>query len=94
MITKKDLENLAVLARIELATRDEEKLLHDLENILKHFEELKEIDTNDVMPMSGGTSLSNIFRDDGEALRLSREKAVLAFPEKEKEFLKVPPVFE
>ncbi|MBI5732484.1 Asp-tRNA(Asn)/Glu-tRNA(Gln) amidotransferase subunit GatC [Candidatus Jorgensenbacteria bacterium] len=94
MITKKDLENLAELARIELKKNEEEKLLADLEKILKHFEELKEVNTSSVKPMTGGTFLSNVLRDDASDNRVSNEKAIESFPNKEKGLLRVPPVFE
>lgn len=95
MLTKKDLEHLGELARIEIPSRDEKKLLQDLEKILAYFEELKEVDTASVEPVSGGTFSKNVFRTDelGEN-RLLAEKAVVQFPEKDKGFLKVPPVFE
>lgn len=94
MLSKKDLERLAELARIELKKSEEEKLLADLEKILGHFEELKEVNTEGVAPLSGGTFVKNVLRKDGEGERLPAEKAVVQFPEKEKGFLKIPPVFE
>ena len=95
MLSKKDLEHLAELARIELKKEEEGKLLKDLEKILGHFEELKEVDTDDVLPMSGGTFSKNVLRgDDSENTKLAGEKSVEQFPEKESGFLKVPPVFE
>ena len=94
MLSKKDLEHLAELARIELKKSEEEKLLRDLEKILAHFEELKGLDTKDVEPMSGGTFLVNEFRDEGKATCLARGLATDQFPEKESGFLKIPPVFE
>jgi len=95
LISKKDIEKLAELSRIELTKREEKNLLGDLEKILEHFEELKQVDTSSVSPMTGGTLSKNIFREDeSDEARLPREKAVEAFPEKEKGFLKVPPVFE
>jgi len=94
LISKKDIEKLAELSRIELTGSERKNLLSDLEKILEHFEELKEVDTSNVSPMSGGTFSKNVFReDDSLEMRLPRGRAVEAFPEKEKGFLKVPPVF-
>ena len=95
MITKKGLQNLVSLARIDIKPSEEEKLLKDLSKILDHFEELKEVNTDNVEPMSGGTFSKNVFREDElTGGRLPSEAAVEQFPEKEKGFLKVPPVFE
>lgn len=71
----------------------EEKLLHDLEHILEHFDELGELDTDTVMPMTGGTSLENAERDDAVLDRFDEEASREQFPEHEAGFLKVPPVF-
>ncbi len=92
MLTKKDLEHLASLARIELKAGEEEKLQKDLGSILDHFQELQALDTSAVVPMTGGTVLKNAFREDV----LNEEmmgKGPDAFPDKKDGYLKVPPVF-
>ncbi len=91
---KRDLEHLAKLARIELDPKEEEKLLKDLDKILDHFKELQELDTTNVAPMTGGTDLTGVFREDGERENTNRGAGVEAFPEKKDGFLKIPPVFE
>ena len=63
-IHKKDVEHLASLARLELSADEAESLTKDLEKILDHFEELKEVNTEGVLPLTGGTSLQNIVRED------------------------------
>jgi aspartyl-tRNA(Asn)/glutamyl-tRNA(Gln) amidotransferase subunit C len=90
------LEYLAELGRIELAESEKSKLLKDLQEILNYFQELQKIDTTDVEPMSGGTFTQNIFREDeGNVKRqASSVKLTEAFPEKENDFLKIPPVFK
>jgi len=93
LINKKTLDYLAKLARIELEQKEEEKLLKDLEKILNYFEELKTLDTKDVAPMTGGTLLKNIFREDEERINTNKGVGSEAFPEAQKGFLKIPPVF-
>lgn len=94
VINKKTLEHLAALARIELHEREEEKLLKDLASILAHFEELNELDTANVAPLTGGTRKKNVFRGDEARMRsLSGNATADAFPEKEGRYLKIPPVF-
>ncbi|MDP3052961.1 MAG: Asp-tRNA(Asn)/Glu-tRNA(Gln) amidotransferase subunit GatC [bacterium] len=89
---KKTLEYLAELGRIELAESEKSKLLKDLQEILNYFQELEKVDTTDVEPMSGGTFQENIFRTD-ETKEGKNEKLAELFPEKENDFLKIPPVF-
>jgi aspartyl-tRNA(Asn)/glutamyl-tRNA(Gln) amidotransferase subunit C len=94
-INKKSLEHLTDLARLELHESEKEKFLKDLEKILDHFKELQTLNTDNVQPMSGGTELKNVFREDGETQNgLRPDLVVEAFPEKEKQWLKAPPVFE
>ncbi len=93
-IDKKTMEHLAGLARIELNAQEEERLLQDLKKILEHFDELKNVDTSKVPPMSGGTELKNVFRDDSECENTNRGEGADQFPETHDGYLKIPPVFE
>lgn len=94
-INKKSLKHLADLSRLELTAHEEDKFVGDLEKILKHFEELQAVNTENVVPMTGGTELKNVFREDGEPKNsLSADRVVESFPEKENHWLKVPAVFE
>jgi len=93
ILNKKIVHHLAELARIELTEREEEKLLKELQRIVDHFKELEEVDTQDVVPVSGGTDLVSIFRND-TTKKSAGAKTTIAFPEKENGYLKVPPVFE
>lgn len=93
-IDKETLEHVAELARIELTPHEEEKLLIDLQKILDYFEELTSLDTSGVKAMSGGTALTNVFREDEERENTNQGFGKESFPEKEGGFLKIPPVFE
>jgi len=93
-IDKKSLERLAELARIELDPKEEERLLQDLPKILDYFKELQELDTSNVEPMAGSTTLKNAFRDDDASEKTNLRAGVEQFPETENGFLKIPPVFE
>jgi aspartyl-tRNA(Asn)/glutamyl-tRNA(Gln) amidotransferase subunit C len=93
-IDKHSLEHLAKLARIELAPKEEEKLLKDLREILGYIEELKEVDVSAVAPMTGGTDMKNVFREDDGPNSTNQGAGIDAFPESKDGFLKIPPVFE
>ena len=93
-INKIALEHLAKLARIELDPKEEEKLLVDLTEILDYFKELEALDTTNVIPMTGGTNLKNIFREDNERENTDLGAGAESFPETKNGFLKVPSVFE
>ena len=91
-INKKTLGHLAKLVRIELDEKEEKKLLKDLEKILNYFEELKILTTKDVRPMTGGTLLKDIFREDESRTKTNEGAGREAFPDTRKGFLKIPPV--
>lgn len=100
-INEKSLDHLLSLARIEEKDpKRREKLLKDLSKILDYFNELKEVDTQNVEPMSGGTFLTDIMRDDSVKYRDGREHekqrtaSTEQFPHQENDYLKIPPVFE
>ncbi len=95
-IDKKTLEHLAELARIKITEKEEDKLLEDLKKILDYFEELQKLNTEKTPPMAGGTDLKNAAREDqiDKGLVKNRDILINSFPEKEGDFLKIPPVFE
>lgn len=93
-ITKQDLDHLAGLARIRLSETEEERLTGDLEKILNYFQELQALDTSNVEPMAGGTTLRNVFREDTASESTNQGKGTDQFPETKDGYDKVPPVFE
>ena len=90
---KFDIQYFARLARINLSSEEEVKLGGDLKEILGHVEELMEVETENVAPMTGGTSLMNVTRED-DPREGARGKGKDQFPETENGFLSVPKVFE
>ncbi|MFH0890510.1 MAG: Asp-tRNA(Asn)/Glu-tRNA(Gln) amidotransferase subunit GatC [Candidatus Liptonbacteria bacterium] len=94
IISKEELSHLAKLARIRLEAQEEDKLLRDLGDILDYFEELKQLDTSGVEPISGGTYLRSVFREDAYPLASRQGKGKESFPKNQGGFLKVPPVFK
>lgn len=92
-INKKELEHLASLARIELEDKEEDKLLKDLEMILAYFEELRLLDTSIVFPMSGGSDIKNVSREDESRKNTNKGIGTESFPDEENGYLKIPKVF-
>lgn len=99
IINKQVLEHLANLSKIDIEEIREEKLLSDLEKILKHFEELKNIDINvrDIQLSVNMVKSANITRNDEYGKNIDKETSnidlIESFPNREKGFLKIPPVF-
>ncbi|MFA5386364.1 MAG: Asp-tRNA(Asn)/Glu-tRNA(Gln) amidotransferase subunit GatC [Candidatus Paceibacterota bacterium] len=94
LINKKTLEHLAELSRIKLDEKEEQKLLKDLEEILEYFNLLKEVDTENIKPLSGGTIKQSVFRGAEAKNEFKKEKLTEQFLENKDDYLKIPPVFE
>ena len=91
----KEIDYLLELARMELSSQEKEKIALDLEKILDDVKQLQELDTNDVEPMTGGTLLENICREDKldeEKQDVSRELKQSA-SNLENDSFKIPPIF-
>jgi aspartyl-tRNA(Asn)/glutamyl-tRNA(Gln) amidotransferase subunit C len=98
LITKKLLDYLAHLARIELTDDESKRFIKDLNAIFNHFKELEVVDVSGIDPMIGGVGLKNIFRTDavslsGKAETVDEEGHIIgAFPEIHEGHLKVPKI--
>ena len=97
MITKEDVQHIAQLARIELTREEEERFGHELSAILQFVDQLNEVDTSGIEPMTGGTHLEQVGRKD-EQLDMSLEHRsaglIEVAPEKKDRWIKVASVFE
>lgn len=95
LITKKLIDHLAGLSRIELTDSESARFVKDLNAIFKHFKELDAVDVAGVEPMIGGAGLKNVFRTDtvslsGEGETVDIEGHIIgAFPESHDGRLKV-----
>ncbi len=63
-ITKKDIEHIADLARLELTEDEKEKFVGQLSSILDYVAQLGEVDTQDVVVQYPVQGLSNSMADD------------------------------
>lgn len=96
-ITKKEVEHIARLARIELTETEKEKFGNDLSGILNFVNKLNEADTENVLPLAGGAELKNVMRNDAQDAPhnpIETAKLVKTSPEHENGFVKVKKVFE
>jgi aspartyl-tRNA(Asn)/glutamyl-tRNA(Gln) amidotransferase subunit C len=91
-ITKKDIQHIAELARLNLATEEIEAFTHQFGNILSYMEILNKVDTDNVSPMSHPSQTINAFRDDIVMPSISTEKALSNAPERDENAFIVPKV--
>jgi len=91
-ITRKDVEHVAHLARLNLSEDELQTMTGQLDNILSYVDKLEELDTSDVLPTSHVFSVTNAFREDVEKESLSQEEAVKNGPQQNGEMFQVPRV--
>ncbi|MCK5852623.1 Asp-tRNA(Asn)/Glu-tRNA(Gln) amidotransferase subunit GatC [bacterium] len=94
MITKKDVEYVANLSRLELDDADMNNFVPNLQEILSYVDKLNELDTSDVEPTAHVLSLSNVKREDEIKPSLTNKEALKSAPETSDGFFLVPPVIE
>lgn len=93
-VTKKDVEYMAHLARLELKDEDAEGLKEDMNKILGYMEKLSELDTSDVQPLEHVTEQPTILRKDEAKEPLSHEDALKNAPDADSDYFRVPKVIE
>lgn len=91
-ITKKEVEHVALLARLELTEDEKETYTKQLNSILEYVNKLEDLDTSNVEPTNHVLPLKNVFREDVAKEGLSQEKALENAPSKEDGFFKVPKI--
>lgn len=93
-ITRKDVEEVAYLSRLQLSEVDIEKITRQLDVILKYADILKEADTADVQPTAHVMPIKNVMRPDEVKQSLARDIALKNASEQEDGYFKVPKIME
>jgi aspartyl-tRNA(Asn)/glutamyl-tRNA(Gln) amidotransferase subunit C len=91
-ISKKEVEHVAHLARLNLTGEELEKMTGQLDNILSYVDKLAELDTSQVVPTTHVFSVSNAFREDVEKESLSRSEALKNGPQQDGVMFQVPKI--
>ncbi|MBW2328079.1 MAG: Asp-tRNA(Asn)/Glu-tRNA(Gln) amidotransferase subunit GatC [Deltaproteobacteria bacterium] len=91
-ITREEVENVASLARLELAGEEVERMTRQLDTILSYVAKLDELDTTGVAVTTHTQSVTNAFRDDEVRESLPREKALANAPKQNGEAFVVPKI--
>ena len=92
-ITKKHIEHLANLARLDVNEKEKGMFAEQISSVLDYFEQLKELDTKNVEPLSHVFDLRDIVREDEISQPVSIDNALAEAPELENRQIKVKAVF-
>lgn len=92
MITIKDVEHVAKLARLELTEEEKEKFTGQLGAVLEYVNQMNEVDTSDVEPMAHAIDFSNVMREDKVVYEQTKEELMKNAPYEENGFFRVPKI--
>lgn len=93
-VSKKDVEYVAELARIELMEDEKEGMIEDLNKVLAYMEKLNELDTDNVDIIVNPYYIENKFREDEVQESMKLDEVIGNAPEKLEEYILVPTIIE
>lgn len=92
MIDLEQVRKVANLARLELTAEEEEQFLPQLNSILDYFQQLSELDTENVLPTTRAIDVSNVTRPDQLQRYPERDALLAEAPDQDGDFFKVPQI--
>ena len=93
-ITKKDVEYIAHLARLEIDPNEIELCTMQVDRILEYVDKLNSLDTKSIEPTSHPMPVVCVLRKDEVRESFSQTEATQNAPEKKGGSFKVPPIIE
>ena len=91
---KKTVTTISYLSRLKIDEEKEEKITNDLQNIIKFVDQLNDIDTSDIKPLTNPLEKTAKTRDDiVTADNLKKELLEIA-PSSNEDYFLVPRVIE
>jgi aspartyl-tRNA(Asn)/glutamyl-tRNA(Gln) amidotransferase subunit C len=87
-----EVRKLALLARLDLSDDEVTNVRPQLDSILAFVEQLTELDTTDVEPMTTALDVDNRWREDRQMDGLTNQQALANAPSQSEGCFLVPPV--
>ncbi|MDD3251432.1 MAG: Asp-tRNA(Asn)/Glu-tRNA(Gln) amidotransferase subunit GatC [Lachnospiraceae bacterium] len=94
IISDETIEYVGILAKLELSAAEKEEAKKDMGRMLDYIDQLNELDTTGVEPMSHVFPVSNVFREDVVTNGDERDATLANAPEKKDGAFKVPKTVE
>jgi aspartyl-tRNA(Asn)/glutamyl-tRNA(Gln) amidotransferase subunit C len=91
-IDPKEVREIAQLARLRLSEDEIARMARELDAILTHIEELRQLDTGSVEPMTHAVPFDCPMRDDRVGAMLEPDQALRNAPRRDGPFFEVPRV--
>ncbi|HCL4446356.1 TPA: Asp-tRNA(Asn)/Glu-tRNA(Gln) amidotransferase subunit GatC [Clostridium botulinum] len=93
-ISKKDVEYVAELARLEFKEEEKDSFVNDLNKILNYMEKLDELNTADVDIVVNPYYIENKYREDNVEKSMELKEVIDNAPESLEEYVIVPKVID
>lgn len=94
MITIKQVEHVAKLAKLSLDEDEKVKFTDQLGKIISYVELLNEVNTENVEPMTQAVPKINVMREDEITSPVERDELLASCPDEEDGYIKVPKIIE
>jgi aspartyl-tRNA(Asn)/glutamyl-tRNA(Gln) amidotransferase subunit C len=94
MISREEVEHVALLARLGLSDDEIDRMQSQLSHILETIAQLADVDTSAIDPTAQVIELENVLRDDLPRPGLTRDASLGNAPLREGPMLRVPEVLE
>lgn len=94
MITKKDVEHVAQLARLSISEEEKEMFTRQMADIVSYVELMNELDTSNVEPMAHAIPVTNVMREDISVNEYERSEMLGISPLEEEGFIRVPKIID
>lgn len=91
-LSREDVAKVALLARLQLADDELDRMTAQLGQIVDYVEQLQQVDTDHVQPLAHAVELTNVFKDDEVRPSLDRAAALANAPKHDEECYRVPAV--
>jgi aspartyl-tRNA(Asn)/glutamyl-tRNA(Gln) amidotransferase subunit C len=93
-LTRTEVEHIGELARLGLTDEEKDLFATQLSDILEHFEVLKQLDTDEVLPTATVMPLQNVMREDVMRPSLAPDDALANAPSTVDSFFRVRAILE
>lgn len=93
-LTSSEIDHIATLARLDLSPAERERAAGELSQILDYFEQLSQLDTDDIEPTRHVFPVVNVLREDVARKGLSLEAVLQNAPQHAANQFQVPRVVE
>ena len=93
-VSKKDVEYVAGLARLEFKEEEKDNFVNDLNKILNYMEKLDELNTDDVDIVVNPYYIENKYREDNVEKSMELKEVIDNAPESLEEYVIVPKVID